>query len=157
MELASERQSCFLTFICLLIALIFSYGPQGAHVIVATISYLLPDSFLPEKIGEIPYKLFIRKVLLPEAVLLLIQEDQGLDAETSEDVLFESNEYGLVQFSDKYRNPEMGVLWPFETQCMEIGYLAEQQRNRDPSVHISWLTDVNTPFGGPTPDITSTY
>ena len=88
-----------------------SYGELGSVIIHQTLYNLFPPSdFDPTLIAPLTPPEFIQRILVPEAAVGLIMEDQGLDINDKRkrakaiDILRESVAYGVAMFPDADTN-----------------------------------------------------
>ncbi|KAG8888127.1 hypothetical protein FRB98_008319 [Tulasnella sp. 332] len=75
------------------------YGEKGFFVISSTLQEIFPlDAIDPDLTYPLEPSDFLRRVLLPETAVLLIQEDQKIEREEALLVLRESRAFGLATF-----------------------------------------------------------
>lgn len=78
-----------------------SYGETGYQIICRTLQYLYPHSSLDHtSFAPLSWDTLIQQVLLPEATVLLIQEDLKFDRDKAIKTLFASQRFGIILHSD---------------------------------------------------------
>jgi hypothetical protein len=77
-----------------------SYGEQGLLVFFDTLNELFPN-LTPEDTKPLTTRQFFTSVLVPEAAVLLIEQDMDCAHEEALIILRESRQYGLAMFPDR--------------------------------------------------------
>ena len=73
----------------------YSYGEEGYQIVVLALQSLFPErSFDNKTYTPLTWKAFIREYLLPETMILLIQEDLRISRTACIETIAQSREFG---------------------------------------------------------------
>lgn len=78
-----------------------SYGPQGLEILKDVLEQEIVglSLIIPSLIKPLDVESYIRRVLVPEAAVRLIQEDQQCEHDAAVTILHESRAYGAAAFA----------------------------------------------------------
>ena len=76
-------------------SLYYSYGEEGYQIVILALQSLFPEASFDEKTySPLTWKAFIREYLLPETMVLLIQEDLRISRTACIETLAQSRQFG---------------------------------------------------------------